>query len=113
MYEQTLIKTIFPVKENIIKKNNRYKKWKYGYNKEFDIIIISKNGTVGEIVEIQNLKIALPAKPKNIDNNNNKWEAHIYPKELKQIATIFDWESYPEAFKNKWYACIRDWKRAI
>ena len=106
MYEQTLIKTIFPVKENIIKKNNRYKKWKYGYNKEFDIIIISKNGTVGEIVEIQNLKIALPAKPKNIDNNNNKWEAHIYPKELKQIATIFDWESYPEAFKNKWYAYI-------
>ena len=106
MYEQTLIKTIFPVKENIIKKNNRYKKWKYGYNKEFDIIIISKNGTVGEIVEIQNLKIALPAKPKSIDNNNNKWEAHIYPKELKQIATIFDWESYPEAFKNKWYAYI-------
>ena len=106
MYEQTLIKTIFPVKENIIKKNNRYKKWKYGYNKEFDIIIISKNGTVGKIVEIQNLKIALPAKPKNIDNNNNKWEAHIYPKELKQIATIFDWESYPEAFKNKWYAYI-------
>ena len=106
MYEQTLIKTIFPVKENIIKKNNRYKKWKYGYNKEFDIIIISKNGIVGEIVEIQNLKIALPAKPKNIDNNNNKWEAHIYPKELKQIATIFDWESYPEAFKNKWYAYI-------
>ena len=106
MYEQTLIKTIFPVKENIIKKNNRYKKWKYGYNKEFDIIIISKNGTVGEIVEIQNLKISLPAKPKNNDNNNNKWEAHIYPKELKQIATIFDWESYPEAFKNKWYAYI-------
>ena len=106
MYEQTLIKTIFPVKENIIKKNNRYKKWKYGYNKEFDIIIISKNGTVGEIVEIQNLKIALPAKSKSIDNNNNKWEAHIYPKELKQIATIFDWESYPEAFKNKWYAYI-------
>jgi len=106
MYEQTLIKTIFPVKENIIKKNNRYKKWKYGYNKEFDIIIISKNGTIGEIVEIQNLKIALPAKPKSIDNNNNKWEAHIYPKELKQIATIFDWESYPEAFKNKWYAYI-------
>ena len=106
MYEQTLIKTIFPVKENIIKKNNRYKKWKYGYNKEFDIVIISKNGTVGEIVEIQNLKIALPAKPKSIDNNNNKWEAHIYPKELKQIATIFDWESYPEAFKNKWYAYI-------
>jgi len=106
MYEQTLIKTVNPIKENVIKRNNRYKKWDYGYNKEFDIIIISKNGTIGEIVEIQNLVVALPAKPKSIDNNNNKWEAHIYPKELKQINTVFDWESYPESFKNKWYAYI-------
>ena len=106
MYEQTLIKTVTPIKENVIKRNNRYKKWSYGYNKEFDVIVISKNGTIGEIIEIQNLVIALPAKPKSIDNNNNKWEPHTYPKELKQINTIFDWESYPESFKNKWYAYI-------
>ena len=106
MYEQTLIRTVNPIKQNVIKRNNRYKKWEYGYNKEFDIIVISKNGTIGEIVEIQNLVVALPLKPKSIDNNNNKWEAHIYPKELKQINTVFDWESYPESFKNKWYAYI-------
>jgi hypothetical protein len=106
MYEQTLIKTIHPIKENVIKRNNRYKKWMYGYNKEFDIIIISKDGTIGEIVEIQNLAIALPAVPKDIDNNNDKWVPHEYPKELKQIKTIFDWESYPESFKNNWYAYI-------
>ena len=106
MYEQTLIKTIYPIKEKIIKKNNRYKKWEYGYNKEFDVVIISKDGTIGDIIEIQNLAIALPSKPKSIENNNNCWVPHEYPKELNRINTIFDWESYPESFKNKWYAYI-------
>ena len=106
MYEQTLIKTVKPIKENIIKRNNRYKKWVYGYNKEYDVVIISKDGTIGEIVEIQNLCIALPAKPKKIINSNNKWEAALYPKELDKIKTIFSWEAYPETFKNKFYDYI-------
>ena len=45
----------------ILSKNNRYKKWEYGYNKEYDFIVISKTGQIGQIIEIQNLKIALPA----------------------------------------------------
>ena len=106
MYEQTLIKTVKPIKENIIKRNNRYKKWVYGYNKEYDVVVISKDGTIGEIVEIQNLCIALPAKPKKIINSNNKWEAVQYPKELDKIKTIFSWEAYPETFKNKFYDYI-------
>jgi hypothetical protein len=105
MYEQTLIKTITPIKQNVLKKNNRYKKWKYGYNKEHDIVVISKDGTLGEIVEIQNLKIGLPLISK-IDESLNKWEAKDLPKEFKNIKTIFDWESYPEDFKNKWYNYI-------
>ncbi len=28
---------------------NRYNKWEYGYNKEYDIVVISKTGKIGEI----------------------------------------------------------------
>ena len=64
MYEQTLYK-ILPdyIKPKILKRNNRYKKWEYGYNEDHDIIIISKTGEIGEIYEIQNLKI-LPKEEK-------------------------------------------------
>ena len=106
MYEQTLVKTINPIKETVIKRANRYKKWEYGYNKEYDIIIISKDGTIGEIIEIQNLVIALPSKPKKINNTDNKWAASEYPKELKNIKSIFDWEGYPDSFKSNWYTYI-------
>jgi len=106
MYEQTLVKTVTPIKPNVIKRLNRYNKWEYGYNKEYDIIVISKNGKIGEIIEIQGLCIALPPQPKEIDNNNNRWEPHEFPKELNNIKSIFDWETYPDSFKNKWYAYI-------
>jgi len=106
MYKQTLVKAVTPIKPNIIKRMNRYKKWEYGYNKEYDIIIISKDGTIGEILEIQNLCIALPSVPKEVVNTDNKWVAEDYPKELKNIKSIFDWESYPESFKSEWYAYI-------
>jgi hypothetical protein len=106
VYEQTLVKTIDPIKKKIINKNNRYGKWEYGYNKEYDIVVISKTGKIGEILEIQNLKIALPLMPKDIINTNNKWVASEYPKDLSRIKTVFDWETYPDNFKNKWYGYI-------
>jgi len=106
MYEQTLVKTVTPIKPNVIKKMNRYKKWEYGYNKEYDVVVISKDGTIGEVLEIQNLCIALPSVPKKVVNTDNKWVAEEYPKELKNIKSIFDWESYPESFKLNWYAYI-------
>ena len=106
MYEQTLVKTVTPVKSNVIKRLNRYNKWEYGYNKEHDIVVISKNGKIGEIIEIQGLCIALPPQPKEVENNNNRWTTHEFPKELKNVKSIFDWETYPDSFKNKWYAYI-------
>jgi hypothetical protein len=106
MYEQTLVKTVTPIKPNVIKRMNRYKKWEYGYNKEYDIVVISKDGTIGEILEIQNLCIALPLRPKEVENNDNRWTPHEFPKELKNVKSIFDWETYPDSFKNKWYAYI-------
>ena len=106
MYEQNLIKTVTPIKANIIKRTNRYKKWEYGYNKEHDVVVISKDGTIGEIIEVQGLCIALPPAPKDLSKATGRWEAAEYPKELNQIKTVFDWESRPEQFKNKWYAYI-------
>ena len=55
MYKQDLVETIEPVKKTTISRLNKGKKWKYGYNKEHDIIIISKTGQIGEILEIENL----------------------------------------------------------
>ncbi len=106
MYKQTLYNIIEPIKINTIKRLNKSKKWKYGYNKEHDIIVISKTGMIGDIYEIQNLKIALPKQPKNVFKGNDKWEVQEYPKELQKIKTIFDWRDMPADFKNKWHAYI-------
>ena len=102
MYEQSLYKVITPIRSNTITRLNKSKKWKYGYNKEHDVVVISKTGQIGEIYNIQGLKIALPKAPSKLNKENNKWVAEEYPKELKQIQSIFDWREYPEQFKEKW-----------
>ncbi len=53
MYEQTLVKKVDSVRLNTIKRLNKSKKWEYGYNKENDIVVISKTGQIGEVLEIQ------------------------------------------------------------
>src|SRR5210317_715719 len=105
MYEQTLYKVIDHIKPHIIKRLNKSKKWEYGYNKEHDVIVISKTGQIGEVYEIQNLKIALQ-KEKDVNKDCDKWQVHEYPKALSKIKTIFDWKQYPDDFKEKWYAYI-------
>jgi hypothetical protein len=55
-YEQSLYKIIEPIRINTIKRLNKSKKWKYGYNKENDVVVISKTGMIGDVVEIQGLK---------------------------------------------------------
>ena len=111
MYEQTLYK-ILPnyIKPSIIKQQNRYNKWKYGYNKDYDVIIISKTGKIGEIYEIQNLRIALPLMDNSFKRDSKKeeqyWEQLKIPKELEKIKSVFDWNKYPDSFKEKWYDYI-------
>ena len=110
-YQQTLWKEIPEVvNEKILKKNNRFKKWEYGYNEDYDFIVISKTGKIGQIIEIQNLRIALPATDEPFKRSKNKseqyWEKFEYPKELQKIKTRFDWEQYSLEFKEKWYDYI-------
>ena len=105
MYKQNLYKIINPIKINTVNRLNKSKKWKYGYNKEHDIIVISKTGKIGEIYEIQNLRIALP-KPESVCKKYNKWHKEIYPKELKNLKSIFDWKDLPQNYKDKWHTYI-------
>jgi len=107
MYEQSLY-SILPnyVKTKVLNRNNKFKKWKYGYNEEHDMVVISKTGEIGEIYEIQNLKIALPKANKVARFKGDKWVIQEYPKELKRIETIFDWKNYSDNFKAEWYDYI-------
>ena len=109
MYEQSLYK-ILPdrVKTKVLNRNNKFKKWKYGYDEDHDMVIISKTGQIGDIYEIQNLVIALPKAEDVVKNEENKWKAAEYPKELKNIKTVFDWKSYSESFKEEWYDYIEE-----
>lgn len=81
---------------------NKAKSWKYGYNEKYDVVIISKNGTLGEVYEINGIKIGLPKTPTDLKKGNNKWVAENYPKELSKIRTIFDWNKRDNLFKDKW-----------
>ena len=107
MYEQTLFKIIEPVKKTTISRLNKGKKWSRGYNKEHDIVVIGDTGQIGEIYEIQGLKIALPKAPKDVySNDNEKWAQLEKPNILKKIKTIFDWKAYPEEQKDQWHDYI-------
>ena len=106
MYQQTLVKVIEPIKINTIKRYNKAKRWKYGYDKEHDIVVISHTGHIGEIYEIQILKIALPLEPLKIKKGDNKWAVSKIPNELKNINTIFDWATYEAGFQKKWESYI-------
>lgn len=106
-YEQTLYKIIEPIKLTEIHRRNKAKSWKYGYDKDTDVIVISTTGEIGEIYEIENLKIALPPA-KNVKNTKNRWQASEYPSELKNIKTIFDWRNYPKEFQEKWEDYINE-----
>ena len=105
MYKQTLYEVVEPIKPHVIKRLNKSKKWEYGYNKDYDVIVISKTGKIGEIYKIQNLVIALPLEDNAFKRSKSikdqYWEVFEKRKELKNIKTIFDWKTYPETFKQK------------
>ena len=102
MYEQSLYKVVEPIKRSTISRLNKSKSWKYGYNKEHDVVVISHTGQIGEIYEIQNLCIALPKQSNVHKFDNDRWQVTPYPKQLKSIKSIFDWRGKDESFKSTW-----------
>ena len=89
------------VKPDVLSKKNAEKSWKYGYDPQYDFVVISKDGTIGPIYEVNGLRIALP-KPSNIEDRGAKWQPQEYPKELAKIKSMFDWNKYDNQFKTKW-----------
>jgi len=113
MYQQTLYSIVDDhIRPNTLKRLNRLKSFKYGYNKEYDLVVISKNGTVGAIYDIQGFRIGLPIINKAYKRSNVKaeqyWEKFEYPKVLSKIKSVFDWNNYPDNFKEQWYNYIEN-----
>jgi len=91
----------------VISNKNRVRSWLYGYNPQYNVIVISKTGQIGQIVEIEELFIALPATPdKCLQRHSTKaeqyWERHELPRELFKIQSIFQWNEKPKEFKTRW-----------
>jgi hypothetical protein len=111
MYKQDLYKIVEPVKLTTIKRLNKGKKWEYGYNKENDLVVLSKTGEIGEIIEMQGLVIALPKTPANIfkassDLAKQKWGRFEPNEAFSRIKTRFDWDGYSKEFKELHYKYI-------
>ncbi len=88
-------------------KMNQHRSWAYGYNPKHDLIVISKDGTVGDIYNINGLLIGLPKTPKQIFKKSKKtsdqyWSVFEYPKVLSKINSIFQWHEMNTEFKNQW-----------
>jgi hypothetical protein len=90
-----------------ISNKNRVKSWVYGYNEQYDVVIISKTGEIGEIINISGLYIALPPTPKDCYKTSSikaeqHWQREPMPKQLSRIQSIFQWNEMPADFKNRW-----------
>ena len=100
-----VIKDYIP--KSVLTKKNKAKTWIYGYNEKYDLVVISRNGTIGQIININGLAIGLPNEPKEIFKRSVKkeeqyWEREELPRDLYRINSIFQWNDRPPAFKNKW-----------
>jgi len=95
------------VPTNVLSNKNRHRSWLYGYNDKYDIVVISKTGQIGDIIEVSGLKIALPKTPKEClqrhsDKKQQYWERTELPKPLSKIQSIFQWNEMPSDFKSRW-----------
>ena len=90
MYKQSLYNiTRDHLDTKEVRKKNRLKKYKYGYDDDLDCVVISKDGTIGDIYEVQGLKIAIPQTPEKIDGQKLKAKDQVFirrerPESLKE-----------------------------
>ena len=59
-----IVKDLIP--SYVLKRKNASKSLVYGYNEKYDMVIISKDGTVGDIYNINGLYIGIPKEPTHI-----------------------------------------------
>jgi len=111
MYKQTLytVHTDHLLKK-FVKKLNKKKEFKYGYNEDLDCVVISKDGTIGEIYEIQGLRIGLP-ETSDIQSNSNIPEEQVFtptqkPASLNKIKSIYEFKLLQDDIKEQYYEYI-------
>jgi len=90
------------VPKTVLKNKNRAKTWFYGYNEKYDLVVISKTGEIGDVMNINGVHIALPPAPKDLPDGKNRWVREELPKELSRIQSIFQWNDMPKGFKANW-----------
>ena len=111
-YKQTLYKVKTDhLKDQKVKRNNRYKKYAYGYNIDLDCVIISGDGTLGEIYEVQGLRIGLPEAPKKVPGEKLPRKKQVFiqtqkPDSLKKIKSIYDFQDQSADLKEKYVPYI-------
>ena len=100
-----VVKDLIP-KEAISRKNHS-RTWVYGYNDKYNVVVVSKTGQIGEIININDLNIALPPAPDNCHKRSDTkseqyWQRLPVPRDLEKIQSIFQWNEKPMEFKNLW-----------
>ena len=95
------------IPQTVRSNKNKAKSWEYGYNEKYDFVVISKDGTLGDIVEIQGLRVGLPLTPRlcmqrHKNPEQQYWERIPLPQELSKIQTKFQWNEKPSEFKDRW-----------
>ena len=102
-YKQTL----YTVHTDHLKKIKKNKKFDYGYNDDLDCVIISRDGTIGDIYEVQGLRIGLPRVPEEVSGQDLPKAKQVFtqterPATLKKIKTIYDFRDIPEDTQEKY-----------
>ena len=89
------------------KKLNRKKQFKYGYDERFDCVIISKDGTLGEIYNVQGLRIGLPKVPDDVPGSELRQRDQVFkqtpkPETLRKLKSKYDFYELPEDVKEQY-----------
>lgn len=92
---------------------NKKKSWEYGYNPKIDVIIISKNGTLGSIFQVGDIKIGLPLRPRKntirhayYKDEHQKWSREELPAGLDYSnweSQHFDWVKQQDTYRKEGY----------
>jgi len=99
------------IDKSVLKTKNTNRSWEYGYNQKYDLVVVSKNGRIGEIYEMEGLYIALPEEPSAPFSRSKKesdqyWERVEMPVDLLKIKSMAQWNLKPKEFKERWFNYI-------
>jgi len=94
------------VPKNALARKNQASTWVYGYNEKYDMVVISKTGKVGQVINISGLNIALPLNTEDVKHKAKRseeyWVREPLPKPLSKIQSIFQWNDMTAVFKDTW-----------